>query len=80
MYNSGGLRSLILGLPGKLGRQWITTQEALKTLIPDKWRNESPPSTSPSLNIIWHKHKAQKKMVFLRYVILKAVTVNVWHG
>jgi hypothetical protein len=31
-----------------LGRKWISTQMALKRSIPDKWRNEIPPSTSPS--------------------------------
>ena len=44
----------------KLGRKWITIQEVLKRSIPNKWRSAIPPSTSPSWNIIWHEHKAQK--------------------
>ena len=41
----------------KMGRKWITTQEVLKKWIPYKWRNETPPPTSPRWNIIWHKRK-----------------------
>ena len=35
----------------KEARKWIIKQEALKTTIPHKWRNEIPPSTSPKWNI-----------------------------
>ena len=49
----------------KLGRKWVTTQETLKKLILDKWKNEIPPSTSLRWNIIWHKHKAQKEAALL---------------
>ena len=56
-----------------------TIQKALKKLIPEKWHNEIPPSTSPSWNIIWHEHKAQKEVTFLWRVNHKVVVVNGWH-
>ena len=39
----------------KLGRKWIGTQNTFKKSILNK--GEIPPFTSPSWNIIWHKHK-----------------------
>ena len=45
----------------KLGRKWISVQEVLEKLVPDKWRNGIPPSTNLSWNIIWHKYKAPKE-------------------
>ena len=62
------------------GRKWIIKQEALKKSIPHKWWNEIPPSTSPQWNIIWHKAKAQKEVVFLWSFIHKVVAVNEWPG
>jgi hypothetical protein len=53
---------------------------ALKKSIPQKWKNEIPPSTSPKWNIIWHKAKAQKEAAFLWMVIHKTMVVNKWRG
>ena len=52
----------------------------LSKSILDKWRNEIPPSTSPSWNIIWHNHKAQKGATFLWSIIYKAMAVKEWYG
>lgn len=62
----------------KLGCSWITTQVALKKSIHGKWKNEIPPSTSPGWNLVWNKHKAQKKVPFLWSVLHKVVVVNKW--
>ena len=64
----------------KFGRKWTTTQETLKKSILDKCWNEIPPSTSPSWNTIWHKHKAHKEATFLQLIIHKVVAVNKWRG
>lgn len=72
--------TLFLAYSTKLGRKWITTQETIKKLLIEKWRNEIPPSTSFCWNIIWHKHEAQKEVVFCWLVVHKAVAVNKWCG
>ena len=60
--------------------KWITKQEALKKSIPNKWRDEISPYTFPKWNIIWHKAKAPKEVVFLWLVILKTMAINGWCG
>jgi hypothetical protein len=64
----------------KLGRKWITTQEALKKSTPNKWRNEIAPFASLRWNIICHKHKAQMEAIVIWLTIHKAVAMNECHG
>ena len=55
----------------KLDRKWITTQEVPKKQIPHKWCNEIPLSTPPMWPFVWHKHKAQKDVVFFDWLSIK---------
>ena len=64
----------------KLGCSWVTTQVTLKKSILNIWKNEIPPSNSPSWNLVWHKHKVQKEVAFLWMVFHKVVVVNEWRG
>jgi hypothetical protein len=77
----GGQRlPFFLTYSAKKGRKWITKQVVLRRLIPHKWRNGIPPSTSPKWNIIRHKAKAQKEATFFWSVIHNVMAVNKWRG
>ena len=68
-----------LAYNAKRGQLWIIAQVALKKSFIDKWKNEIPPSTSPRWKLIWHKHKAQKGVIFLWSILHKATVANEWH-
>ena len=76
-HNGGGLRLLFfLCLQPSLVGSGLLPKRLLRGQFPTNWQNENPPSTSPSWNIIWLKHKAQKEGAFLWLGIHEVVAVN----